>query len=143
DHRTAGVDRELHSLTLVADPRITLLGHLHVDADQLAVQPLDPGQLAGDVVAETVTHTGVPSLDDDVHQQPPFASRRSVSARRGRAGLGTPRRWGAPASVNKLWMAPPTGITRNRAKVLPRSAPWWHPLGRPGLRPHIRLLRVS
>ena len=63
---------ELDTLSLIDDTGITFFGHLHVNANELVVQTLDPGQFGRHMIAEAVTHTGVPSLDNDVHSKAPL-----------------------------------------------------------------------
>src|SRR3954465_284291 len=71
DHRTAGAERDLHSVTTVGLSGVRLLGHLDVEADHLAIELLDllQLQLLGHVLAEPLGHLGLAALDDDVHAE--------------------------------------------------------------------------
>src|SRR5262249_761113 len=69
DHRTTGVQRDLHPVAMIRLPGVELLGHLDVEADHLAVEFLDLVQFLGHVLTEPLGHLGLAALDDDVHAE--------------------------------------------------------------------------
>src|SRR5262245_12978877 len=113
DHRPLGVRRELDAYGPVCLARVALVLDLYLYPHDPVVVLLQPSELVGDMVSEAIRQLTVPSGDHHVHGNLLMCGIRVTCSRPPPSRVGT-------------------GV-----------AAWWSPSGRPGLRPHTRLLRRS